>query len=80
MVQARTASKLGSAAAPSRPAVRLADADRLRDHIAELLLQAAEFTSSARVEETARGWLSRAEPMDGSVKNLGQRACLSVSD
>ena len=40
------------------------DTDRLREHIAELLLQAAEFVSPARVEETARGWLSLAVAVD----------------
>jgi len=35
--------------------------DRLREHIAELLLEAARFVPLARVEATARGWLARAE-------------------
>jgi len=64
MVQARTACRPGRAAAPSASGTRPADTDRLREAVAELLLQAAEFISPARVEETARGWLSRAEPMD----------------
>ncbi len=64
MVQARTAGRPGRTVAPSQPGTRLADTDRLREHVAELLLQAAEFISPARVEETARGWLSRAEPVD----------------
>jgi len=40
------------------------DTDRLREAIAELLLQATDFVSPARMEETARGWLSRADPVD----------------
>jgi len=36
--------------------------DRLRDQIAELLLEATSFVSPMRVEETARGWLTRTEP------------------
>ncbi len=64
MVQARTASKPGRAAPQSGPTSRPVDTDRLRETIAELLLQATEFISPARVEETARGWLSRAEPLD----------------
>ncbi len=64
MVQARTASRPGRSAAPPQPGTRLAHTDRLREHIAKLLLEAAEFISPARVEETARGWLSRAEPVD----------------
>ena len=65
MVQARTAGRPGRTAAPSRPGTRLADTDRLREHIAELLLQAAEFISPIQVEETARGWLARAGSLDG---------------
>lgn len=64
MVQARTASKPGRAAPQSGSTSRPVDTDRLRETIAELLLQATEFISPARVEETARGWLSRAEPLD----------------
>ena len=41
MVQARTAGRPGRTAAPSQPGIRLAGADRLRGHIAELLLRAA---------------------------------------
>ncbi len=62
MVQARTAGRPGCAAAPSKPGTRLADTDRLREHIAALLLEAASFVAPARVEETARGWLAHAEP------------------
>ena len=35
----------------------------MREHIAELLVEAASFVALARVEETARGWLARAEPL-----------------
>ncbi len=64
MVQARTAGGPGRAAALPQSGTRPVDADRLREHIAELLLQAGEFIPLAWVEETARGWLSRADPVD----------------
>ncbi len=57
-VQTRTNRRLGLAVPPSRPV----DTDRLRECIAELLLEAASFVAPARVEETARGWLARADP------------------
>ncbi len=63
MTPARTAGKPGPAARQSRPASRPKDVDRLREHIAELLLAAASFLPLARLEETARGWLARAEPV-----------------
>ncbi len=62
MAQARAAGRPGRAALQSGPASRPMDMDRLRETIAELLLQAADFVAPARVEETARGWLSRAQP------------------
>ena len=64
MMQARTAGRQGRAAPQSGPTSRPLDTDRLREHVAELLLQAAEFIPLAQVQETARGWLSRAEPVD----------------
>ena len=64
MAQARTAGRPGRAAAQSGPTPKPVDTDRLRETIAELLLQAADFVSPSRVDETARGWLSRAEPLD----------------
>ncbi len=63
MVQARTAGKPGGAAPRSAPASRPVALDRLRDHIARLLLEAASFVPLARVEATARGWLTRADPV-----------------
>ncbi len=63
MVQARTAGKPGDAAPRSAPASRPVALDRLRDHIARLLLEAASFVPLARVEATARGWLTRADPV-----------------
>lgn len=46
------------------------DTDRPRERIAELL-QAADFVSLARVEEVARGWLSRAEHVaDGPGREM----------
>ena len=65
MGQARAAGKPDRTAAPSQPGTRPVSADRLRETVAELLLQTGEFISPARVEETARGWLSRAELVDG---------------
>ena len=64
MVQARTAGRPGRTA-PSRPGTKLADTDCLHEHIAELLLQAGEFISPTRVDETARGWLARSGSLDG---------------
>lgn len=61
MMQARNDRKPGRTVPPSRPV----DTDRLRDHIAGLLLEATSFISPARVEETMRGWLARAEPLAG---------------
>jgi len=61
MMQARNDRKPGRAVPPSRPV----DTDRLRDHIAGLLLEATSFISPVRVEETMRGWLARAEPLAG---------------
>ena len=46
---------------PQRAAAAI-DPDCLRGHIADLLLEAAGFVSPTRIEETARGWLARAEP------------------
>lgn len=46
---------------PEQPAGTV-DPDRLREHIAGLLLEATSFVSPVRVEETACGWLTRAEP------------------
>ena len=43
MVQARTAGRPGRTAAPSRPSTRRANTDRLRERIAELLLQAVDL-------------------------------------
>ncbi len=63
MVHARTAGKPGPAARPSGPASRPKAVDRLREHIAELLLEAARFVPLARVEATAQGWLARTEPV-----------------
>ena len=44
------------------PSLRSADTDQLRALVAGLLLDATSFVSPARVEETVRGWLARAEP------------------
>ena len=63
MAHARTAGKPGRAAPQPGPASKPKDVDRLREHIVELLLAAASFVPLARVEETARGWLARAEPV-----------------
>ena len=65
MVQARTAGKPERAASQSSLASRPLEANRLREHIAELLLEAASFIAPMRVEETARGWLGHAEPEFG---------------
>jgi len=46
---------------PEQPAGAV-DAGRLREHIAGLLLEATSFISPVRVEETARGWLTRTKP------------------
>jgi len=62
MVQTRTADKPGRAARQSGSAPTPVFTDRLREHIATLLLEAASFVAPARVEETARGWLAHAEP------------------
>ncbi len=63
MAPARTAGKPRRAAPQPGPASRPKAVDRLREHIAELLLEAARFDPLARVEETARGWLARAKPV-----------------
>ncbi len=57
-MQTRTNRRPGRAVPLSRPV----DTDRLRECIAELLLEAASFVAPARVEETARAWLARADP------------------
>jgi len=57
-MQTRTNRRPGRAV----PSSRLVDTDRLRECIAELLLEAASFVAPARMEETARGWLARADP------------------
>ena len=62
MAQARTAGKPGRVVPRSAPTSRPVSTDRLREHIAELLLQAGSFVPLARVEGTARGWLARTEP------------------
>jgi len=49
------------------PPSRITGMDRLRELIAELLLEATHFIAPARVEETARGWLARAEPDQAAV-------------
>jgi len=57
-MQTRTRLKPARAVPSSRPV----DSGRLRECIAELLLEAASFIAPARVEEMARGWLARADP------------------
>jgi len=71
-MQARKNSRPGTAVPPSRPA----SMDRLRECIARLLRDAADFTSPAKVQETARSWLPRAEP--GTA--LSDRDVLQVAD
>ncbi len=46
--------------APEQP-VGTVDTGRLRDQIAVLLLEATSFVAPARIEATARGWLTRTE-------------------
>jgi len=57
-MQARTKHQPGRAAPSSAPV----SADRTRECIAHLLADAADFIAMARVEETARGWLTRVAP------------------
>jgi len=57
-MQARKNSRPGTAVPPSKPA----SMDRLRECMAGLLRDAADFTSPAKVQETARSWVPRAEP------------------
>lgn len=63
MVQARTAGKPGRVVPQSAPVSNAVSTDRLREHVAELLLEAESFVPLARVEDTARGWLARTEPV-----------------
>ena len=57
-MKTRKTSHPGTAAPPSGAA----STDRLRECVAELLRDAADFILPAKVEETARSWLARAEP------------------
>ncbi len=62
-MRATSASNPQRAAPRSGQAFKPMGVGRLREHIADLLLEAARFVSPARVEQTAQGWLARAEPM-----------------
>ncbi len=57
-MKTRKISHPGTAALPSGAA----STDRLRECVAGLLRDAADFISPAKVEETARSWLARTEP------------------
>ena len=71
-MQATKGRKPREAVPPSDPV----STDRLRALVAGLLLDATSFVSPARVEETARGWLARAEPGQA----VGSRDAALVAD
>jgi len=71
-MQARTKHQPGRAAPSSAPV----SAERMREGIARLLVDAADFVSMARVEETARGWLTRV----ASGTAVSDRDMLLVAD
>jgi len=75
-MRARTASNPRRATPRNSQPSRPVNVERLRERIAGLLLEAADFVSPARVERTARGWLARAEPMSADLN----REILLVAD